>query len=75
MQVGETVDGDQTKEFLISGSRDKSLMIWDIREKGDTDADKEWGVPRKIFKGKHYLNEFPDELTHFNRPLSLRERP
>ena len=54
MQVGEIVDGDQKKEFLISGSRDKSLMIWDIQEKGDTDADKEWGVPRKIFKGKHW---------------------
>ena len=52
MQVGEVVDGDQTKEFLITGSRDKSLMIWDIQEKGETDADKEWGVPRKIFKGK-----------------------
>ena len=52
MQVGEVVDGDQKKEFLITGSRDKSLMIWDIQEKGDADADKEWGVPRKIFKGK-----------------------
>lgn len=51
MQVGETIDGDQTREFLITGSRDKSLMIWDIQEKSDTDADKEWGVPRKIFKG------------------------
>lgn len=26
-------------------------MVWDIQEKGDTDADKEWGVPRKVFKG------------------------
>jgi hypothetical protein len=30
-------------------------MVWDIQEKGDTDADKEWGVPRKIFKGKSLL--------------------
>ncbi len=52
MQVGE-VEG---KEFLITGSRDKSLMIWDIQEKGDTDADKEWGVPKKIFKGKLFNN-------------------
>ena len=51
MQVGE-VEG---KEFLITGSRDKSLMIWDIQEKGDTDADKEWGVPKKIFKGKLFF--------------------
>jgi hypothetical protein len=28
-------------------------MVWDIQEKGDTDADKEWGIPKKIFKGKH----------------------
>jgi hypothetical protein len=31
MQVGEVVDGDQKKEFLITGSRDKTLMIWDIK--------------------------------------------
>jgi WD40 repeat protein len=30
MKVGEVTEGDQTKEFLISGSRDKTLMIWDI---------------------------------------------
>ncbi|TNV80077.1 hypothetical protein FGO68_gene12687 [Halteria grandinella] len=29
MEVGEIVEGDQTREFLISGSRDKSLMVWD----------------------------------------------
>jgi hypothetical protein len=51
MQVGEITEGDQTKEFLITGSRDKSLMIWDIQEKSDTDADKEWGIPRKVLKG------------------------
>jgi hypothetical protein len=69
MQVGETVDGDQTREFLITGSRDKSLMVWDIQEKSDTDADKEWGVPRKIFKGK-----FESRLIIINdRPLSLRQ--
>ena len=58
MQVGEVVDADQKKEFLITGSRDKSLMIWDIQEKGDADADKEWGVPRKIFKGKNLIYGF-----------------
>jgi hypothetical protein len=58
MQVGEVVDGDQKKEFLISGSRDKTLMIWDIQEKGDTDADKEWGVPRKVFKGKNRISSY-----------------
>jgi hypothetical protein len=62
MQVGEVEDAGQKKEFLITGSRDKTLMVWDIQEKGDTDADKEWGIPRKIFKGKlfswNYLSNF-----------------
>ena len=76
MQVGEVEDAGQKKEFLITGSRDKTLMVWDIQEKGDTDADKEWGVPRKVFKGKlfflRFLNVF---LIILFRPLSLRERP
>jgi hypothetical protein len=54
IQVGEeTVDG-QTREFLISGSRDKTLMVWDIVERSDTDTDKEWGVPRKVLKGNYF---------------------
>jgi guanine nucleotide-binding protein subunit beta-2-like 1 protein len=58
MQVGEITEGDQTKEFLISGSRDRSIMIWDIQEKSDTDADKECGVPRKILKGHaHFISD------------------
>jgi len=33
MQVGEeTVEGE-TREFLISGSRDKTVIVWDIVEK------------------------------------------
>jgi hypothetical protein len=53
MQVGEeTVEGNQTREFLISGSRDKTIMIWDIVERKDTDEEKEWGIPRKVMKGK-----------------------
>ena len=55
MQVGEEVVGDETREFLITGSRDKSLMIWDIIERSDTEMDKEWGIPRKIMKGKFYI--------------------
>ena len=39
MKVGEHVIDGQSKEFLISGSRDKSLMIWDIEEKNETDED------------------------------------
>jgi hypothetical protein len=56
IQVGEeTVDG-QTREFLISGSRDKTLMVWDIVERSDTDTDKEWGIPRKVLKGKYFIH-------------------
>ena len=55
MQVGEIVDGENTKEFLISASRDKSIMVWDIQEKVDNDVDKEWGVPKKVLKGNLFL--------------------
>lgn len=67
MEVGEVVDGEQTREFLITGSRDRSLMVWDIQEKGDTDADKEWGIPKKIFKGKNRTLIF--DFDHLNIPF------
>jgi guanine nucleotide-binding protein subunit beta-2-like 1 protein len=60
MQVGEEqVPGsEETQEFLISGSRDKTLMIWDIVEKKETDEDKEWGYPRRVLKGhSHFIND------------------
>lgn len=70
MKVGEVTEGDQTKEFLISGSRDKSLMIWDIQEKSQADSDKEWGVPKKVLKGKTIL-KFSDDVC---RTWSLYQR-
>jgi guanine nucleotide-binding protein subunit beta-2-like 1 protein len=75
MQVGEITEGEQTREFLITGSRDKSLMIWDIQEKGDSDPDKEWGVPKKILKGKP-LSVFLILIighSHFISDLSLSQ--
>jgi hypothetical protein len=30
-------------------------MIWDIQEKSDNDGDKEWGVPKKVLKGKNLI--------------------
>ena len=73
MQVGEEVVGDQTKEFLISGSRDKSIMIWDIIERGDNDQDKEWGIPRKILRGTDpsYLPNLGH--SHFVQDLTLSQ--
>lgn len=56
MQVGEETTGTETKEFLISGSRDKTVIIWDIVEKKETDEDKEWGYTRKVLKGALFLS-------------------
>jgi len=60
MKVGEEQVGpDEYREFLISGSRDHSLIIWDIKQNSsDADEDKEWGVPRKILKGhSHFISD------------------
>jgi guanine nucleotide-binding protein subunit beta-2-like 1 protein len=59
MQVGEqTFEDGSTKEFLISGSRDKTLIIWDIEEKKETDEEKEWGHPKKVLKGhSHFISD------------------
>jgi hypothetical protein len=53
MQVGEETTGEDTKEFLISGSRDKTIIIWDIIERKEAEDEKEWGFPRKVLKGKN----------------------
>jgi guanine nucleotide-binding protein subunit beta-2-like 1 protein len=59
MKVGEEeVSKDNYKEFLITGSRDKSLIIWDIAPSADTDEDKAWGQPRKVMKGhSHFISD------------------
>lgn len=58
MQVGEETIGEETKEFLISGSRDRCVMIWEIIERKETDDDKEWGIPKKILKGhSHFISD------------------
>jgi len=59
MQVGEQVnEKNESVEFLISGSRDKTLMIWDIVEKKEQDEDKEWGHPKKVLKGhSHFISD------------------
>jgi len=59
MKVGEEeVSKDVYKEFLISGSRDRSLIIWDIQAAADTDEEKAWGGPRKVMKGhSHFISD------------------
>ena len=50
--VGEEQVGDEKVEFLLSGSRDKTLIKWELDTKKDDEPDKEWGKPRKMFTGK-----------------------
>jgi WD40 repeat protein len=70
MQVGEITEGEVTREFLVSGGRDKSLIIWDIQEKADSDPEKEWGAPKKVLRGRSFYFRISDR----NRPLSLHQR-
>ena len=59
MKFGEeAVSGDTYKEFLISGSRDRTLLIWDLNEKSDADEEKEMGKPRKVLTGhSHFISD------------------
>jgi guanine nucleotide-binding protein subunit beta-2-like 1 protein len=80
MQVGEELVDGETREFLISGSRDKSLLIWDIIERKEADEEKEWGVPRKTLKGMRNFSTFLEILiinnighSHFISDLQLSQ--
>jgi guanine nucleotide-binding protein subunit beta-2-like 1 protein len=60
MKVGEEVVKDQKgesfREFLVTGSRDRSLIIWNLQPSND--AQDEWGAPRKILKGhSHFVSD------------------
>jgi len=59
LAVGEEDDGKGAKkEFLISGSRDRTLIKWDLDDKKEDDEDREWGKPRKMFTGhSHFVSE------------------
>ena len=51
MKVGEEEiarQKDQYRRFLLSGSRDRTLMVWDITERADGDEDKELDKARMI---------------------------
>jgi guanine nucleotide-binding protein subunit beta-2-like 1 protein len=59
MKMGEEETAKDTyREFLISGSRDQTLIIWDLSFPSDADDDKEWGVPRKVLSGhSHFVSD------------------
>ena len=51
--VGEGEFDGENKEYLMSASRDKTMIRWDLEAKKDTDEEKEWGKPRKMYTGKY----------------------
>jgi len=60
MKMGEEEVGQDTyKEFLISGSRDRTLIIWDLNTNvSDGDDEKDWGQPRKVMTGhSHFISD------------------
>lgn len=56
LAVGEGEFDGENKEYLMSASRDKTMIRWDLDPKKDTDEDKEWGKPRKLYTGKYMIN-------------------
>jgi guanine nucleotide-binding protein subunit beta-2-like 1 protein len=53
----EEVDG-QRQEFLMSGSRDKTMIKWELDYKKDEDEDREWGKPKRLYTGhSHFVSE------------------
>ena len=61
MKIGEEEVGKDSgsyKEFLLSGSRDNTLIIWDLRQVSDADDDQEYGTPRKVLTGhSHFISD------------------
>ncbi len=58
LAVGEELRGGEKVEFLLSGSRDRTLIKWELDEKKDDDEDREWGRPKKMYTGhSHFISE------------------
>ena len=54
----EQNEGGASKEFIISGARDNTLIIWDLQEASDLDAEKTCGNPRKVLTGhSHFISD------------------
>jgi guanine nucleotide-binding protein subunit beta-2-like 1 protein len=45
----EKVESGEEREFLISGSKDSSIIAWEITPKDLTDDDKEWGIATRKY--------------------------
>ena len=54
LQVGTTADG---KEFLISGSRDRKVILWRIEENKPSDTSESWGYPNRVLSGHSHFVE------------------
>lgn len=64
LKVGvEKTESGAEREFLISGSRDGSIIAWEITPKDFTDEDQEWGKARRIYNSH----------SHFVEDLSLSQ--
>jgi len=58
LAVGEEEVNGERVEFLLSGSRDKTLIRWELDDKKDDDEDRELGTPKKMFTGhSHFISE------------------
>jgi len=58
LAVGEEEVDGQRVEFLLSGSRDKTMIKWELDDKKDEEEDREWGRPRKLYTGhSHFISE------------------
>ena len=69
LAVGEELVGKDKVEFLLSGSRDRTLIKWQLDDKKDDDEDREWGKPKKLYTGK-LLNIAPNFVF---RSLTLHQ--
>jgi len=61
MKMGEeevSAGSEEYREFLISGSRDRQLIIWDINKVSEGDDESSWGQPRKVMTGhSHFISD------------------
>jgi guanine nucleotide-binding protein subunit beta-2-like 1 protein len=61
MKIGEEEVGKDSgvyREFLLSGSRDRTLIIWDLKQANEADDDYEYGTPRKVLSGhSHFISD------------------